>query len=157
VKSKFRSAVLIGVPLIVFLLAWAGALYYIYLPVFLPDYLEHNRILDNGSRMTGTVTEVYPFQSSDTEFYASITYTFAPREGLFLTNRYNISLRAIPEIGEPLEIAYDPENPAKNFPVKYTSSAAGYFILWILGASAFGFIAAGLSLLIIKRVTRWDF
>ena len=152
-KRKSRSAVLIGVPLAVFLLAFAGALYY----VFLPDYLEHNRILNHGSRVTGRITKVYPFRSSDTEFYTSITYTFAPHNGLLLTNAYDISWTSIPEIGEPVEIAYDPAKPTVNFPVRYYSPLGGHIILWVFEAWGAGFAAAMISLGLIKLISRWDF
>jgi hypothetical protein len=157
-KRKTRLATLIGIPLTIFLLVIAVAFYFIYLPIFLPDHLEYLRLLNNGSRTTGVVTGVNVFQSSDTEFYHSLKYNFTSREGQLIIGRYDVSLRSIPEVGESLEIAYEPVNPNNNIPVKYVSSGNTWFYFQgLLISAVIGFLAAGLSLLCIRAITRWDF
>ena len=146
-RSRFRSAVLKVAPLLVALL---GSAVYAYFSV--NHDLTRNRILTHGSRAWGTVLakRSVAVETMDRPAY-SVKYMFTLTDGHSVTNTQDIpfdSWKAL-AVGSPLEIAMDPSDPSRNYPV---AAERAYF----LNAIVFGaLIFVGLFILLTAFRTGW--
>jgi hypothetical protein len=140
-NKKSRSA------LSVFLLffaasAFAGAIAYFYFSW--NDHLENSNIFSEGSRAIGIILA----KSVGLDDSASkIEYTFTTLEGKIITNIQPDRLGKLynkAQEGSSIEIAYNPANPNKNFPIELGVRSLSEIILdtaliALVGAAALAF------------------
>ena len=82
-------------------------------------FKERLPVIDSGSRTTGTVIGKEVFHDSEEGDSSRVKYTFTPLSGLEFTGSYFFPWTDSNDlnIGDHLEIAYDPQNPTMNLPV----------------------------------------
>ena len=124
-KRKFWPVALILLSPVVFLILLA----LIYgMGVVAYEYITDPIVLIRGSRTIGTITEKHESSSDST---VTIIYNFAPRTGELFTDRYDFLLWSNLEVGDQIEIAFDPRDPARSLPAK-PGFSLWYHILLVL-------------------------
>ena len=128
-KNKHSLIMLVGIPVLVFLLVF-GILF----RLIMGEYFTQRNILDHGASTLGTVTNrstylVWDSGSSSSELRYRLSYTFTAPGWTSLAYHYDSGTDTGLEVGDKIEIAFDPANPANNFPVKYAAKISNYHLI----------------------------
>ena len=152
-KRRCNTVVLVGILVSVFLIVFG-----VLLSLMMDEYFAQRNVLNNGSRATGTVTVKAidtHYTTEGSELWHRINYTFTPLGWAPLTYYYSSGVDTGLKVGDQIEIAFDPANPALNYPVKYAPKLiTGDLVLGIFLALFAGGAASGLALLLMEPL--WE-
>jgi len=102
-------------------------------------------ILSQGLRAKAVINNISGPSYDET---VTITYTFTNYDGESITSEHDLSMNASVWVGSVIEIAYDPANPDKNFPVERGVRPLWHIIMW-----TFLIFLVGIGLIVIwKRI-----
>jgi hypothetical protein len=116
--------------------------------------ISETRVLNEGVRAGGVVTEKHSFSDSEGSSY-SIGYFFTLPDGSWFNDWHNMEFQTWNDLspGSKIEIAFDSQNPAKNLPVTGADTVDEYLPIIAFISAFFAGVASFIaSFLLIKRL-----
>jgi len=125
-KKKICSRYSISL-LVLAILFFTGATAYFF--VCLNSHFEDSRIFSQGLRAKANVIEK---SGPSYDEVVTITYTLTTYDGHSIISKDDLPINSTVRVGSSIEIAYDPTNPDKNFPVEQGVRPLWHIILFTI-------------------------